>query len=208
MSRWFYCSVLSLFLTLPLAAQGAPSCKKIFRLSVEQILAKDHNNNNEMRYTILKKNEGEPTVVVYLNSLTYFLEGIKEIKGIEAYTNRLLGPAIQEIIHNPNVSIVYPTNQLVSRAELLHFARPYIREAQLQGNLKPNVVMEQEILNRLKIVYVRQQQGSNILAHHLLSDPVALAEIKKIKTNNSYQKKLVRDNLGLIAKDEFLVVFP
>ncbi len=35
-----------------------------------------------------------------------------------------------------------------------------------------------------------------------------IAEIKKIKTNKSYQKKLVRDNLGLIATDEYLVVFP
>lgn len=35
-----------------------------------------------------------------------------------------------------------------------------------------------------------------------------IAEIKKIKTNPSYQKKLVRDHLGLIASDEYLVVFP
>lgn len=35
-----------------------------------------------------------------------------------------------------------------------------------------------------------------------------IAEIKKIKSNPGYQKKLVRDNLGLIAADEYLVVFP
>ncbi len=33
-------------------------------------------------------------------------------------------------------------------------------------------------------------------------------EIEKIKLNKSYQKKLVRDNLGFIAKDEYLILFP
>jgi cell division protein FtsB len=33
-------------------------------------------------------------------------------------------------------------------------------------------------------------------------------EINKIKKNKSYQKKLVRDNLGFIAKDEYLILFP
>lgn len=42
----------------------------------------------------------------------------------------------------------------------------------------------------------------------ILQNKEILAEIKKIKTNNTYQKKLVRDNLGLIATDEYLVVFP
>ena len=35
-----------------------------------------------------------------------------------------------------------------------------------------------------------------------------LDEIKKIKSSRSYQKKLVRDHLGYISKDEFLVLFP
>ncbi|MDD0853840.1 septum formation initiator family protein [Halobacteriovorax sp. GB3] len=33
-------------------------------------------------------------------------------------------------------------------------------------------------------------------------------EIEKIKSNKKYQKKIVRDNLGFIARDEFLVLFP
>ncbi len=33
-------------------------------------------------------------------------------------------------------------------------------------------------------------------------------EIKKIGSNSMYQKKLVRDNLGFIAKDEYLILFP
>lgn len=33
-------------------------------------------------------------------------------------------------------------------------------------------------------------------------------EIKKIGKNSMYQKKLVRDNLGFIAKDEYLILFP
>jgi cell division protein FtsB len=33
-------------------------------------------------------------------------------------------------------------------------------------------------------------------------------EIKKISTNSTYQKKLVRDNLGFIARDEYLILFP
>lgn len=32
--------------------------------------------------------------------------------------------------------------------------------------------------------------------------------IKKIRTNPRYQRKLVRDNLGFIAKDEYLILFP
>jgi cell division protein FtsB len=34
-----------------------------------------------------------------------------------------------------------------------------------------------------------------------------LKEIKKIRSSKSYQKKLVRDHLGFIAKDEFLILF-
>lgn len=33
-------------------------------------------------------------------------------------------------------------------------------------------------------------------------------EIKKIKSNSRYQKKLVRDNLGFIASDEYVILFP
>ena len=33
-------------------------------------------------------------------------------------------------------------------------------------------------------------------------------EIKKIGSNSTYQKKLVRDNLGFIARDEYLILFP
>ncbi|PIK16550.1 hypothetical protein [Halobacteriovorax sp. JY17] len=33
-------------------------------------------------------------------------------------------------------------------------------------------------------------------------------EIKKIGKNSMYQKKLVRDNLGFIARDEYLILFP
>jgi len=34
-----------------------------------------------------------------------------------------------------------------------------------------------------------------------------LKEIKKIRSSKGYQKKLVRDHLGFIAKDEFLILF-
>jgi len=33
-------------------------------------------------------------------------------------------------------------------------------------------------------------------------------EIQEIRTNQKYQKKLVRDHLGFIAKDEYLILFP
>lgn len=33
-------------------------------------------------------------------------------------------------------------------------------------------------------------------------------EIELIKDDSNYQKKIVRDNLGMIAKDEFLILFP
>jgi len=33
-------------------------------------------------------------------------------------------------------------------------------------------------------------------------------EIQEIKSNKRYQKKLVRDHLGFIAKDEYLILFP
>lgn len=43
---------------------------------------------------------------------------------------------------------------------------------------------------------------------NLKSENVSMAsEIKKIKTNSSYQKKLAREHLGVIAKDEYLVLF-
>ena len=33
-------------------------------------------------------------------------------------------------------------------------------------------------------------------------------EIERMRSDSGYQKKLVRDNLGFIASDEFLVLFP
>ena len=33
-------------------------------------------------------------------------------------------------------------------------------------------------------------------------------EIERMQTDTAYQKKLVRDNLGFIAADEFLILFP
>jgi len=35
-----------------------------------------------------------------------------------------------------------------------------------------------------------------------------VSEIEKMQTDAAYQKKLVRDNLGFIEKDEFLILFP
>ncbi len=35
-----------------------------------------------------------------------------------------------------------------------------------------------------------------------------VSEIEKMQTDAAFQKKLVRDNLGFIAKDEFLILFP
>jgi cell division protein FtsB len=37
---------------------------------------------------------------------------------------------------------------------------------------------------------------------------ILVREIERMKTDFSFQKKLVRDNLGFIAADEFLVLFP
>lgn len=43
----------------------------------------------------------------------------------------------------------------------------------------------------------------------VIEDNKSLAiEIKKISANSTYQKKLVRDNLGFIARDEYLILFP
>ena len=52
------------------------------------------------------------------------------------------------------------------------------------------------------------EQKQNEYSKIIKQNKEILTEIKKIKTNKSYQKKLVRDNLGLIATDEYLVVFP
>lgn len=40
-----------------------------------------------------------------------------------------------------------------------------------------------------------------------LENAELIQEINKIKTSPSYQKKLARDHLGVIAKDEYLVLF-
>jgi cell division protein FtsB len=55
-----------------------------------------------------------------------------------------------------------------------------------------------------KEVLVRKEQALERL-HTENKDLVA--EIEKIKTNASYQKKIVRHHLGHIAKDEYLVLF-
>jgi cell division protein FtsB len=48
----------------------------------------------------------------------------------------------------------------------------------------------------------------NIILTQLRSENLSLQqEISKIKNNSKYQKKLARDNLGLIEADEYLVLF-
>ncbi|RZF22504.1 hypothetical protein DAY19_01670 [Halobacteriovorax vibrionivorans] len=45
---------------------------------------------------------------------------------------------------------------------------------------------------------------------HLLKEENAglMKELELIRTNNKYKKKLVRDHLGYIARDEYLILFP
>jgi cell division protein FtsB len=41
------------------------------------------------------------------------------------------------------------------------------------------------------------------------SENMALTrEISRMQSDTGYQKKIVRDNLGFIAQDEFLILFP
>lgn len=52
-------------------------------------------------------------------------------------------------------------------------------------------------------------EDKNYERERIIKDNKNLAlEIKKIGNNSSYQKKLVRDNLGFIARDEYLILFP
>lgn len=55
-----------------------------------------------------------------------------------------------------------------------------------------------------KIVIERQNELKDIKDENMQ----LVLEIEKMKTDISYQKKLVRDNLGFIASDEYLVLFP
>lgn len=52
-------------------------------------------------------------------------------------------------------------------------------------------------------------QKNNMGLKQLLQENIALSEnIIAIQYDKTYQKKLVRDHLGFISKDEFLILFP
>lgn len=59
--------------------------------------------------------------------------------------------------------------------------------------------------------YQRQAQMENKIHEHksiMADNENLLEEIEKIKTSEKYQKTLVRDHLGYIANDEYLILFP
>jgi cell division protein FtsB len=56
--------------------------------------------------------------------------------------------------------------------------------------------MNQTLENRENDLLMLRQENADLIG-----------EIHKIKTSPSYQKKLARDHLGVIAKDEYLILF-
>lgn len=68
------------------------------------------------------------------------------------------------------------------------------------------VFMERGIIDYYRQEGVLQDQKRNL--EMLYTENVNLnTEIHQIKTNEAYQKKMARDHLGVIAKDEFLILF-
>ena len=56
---------------------------------------------------------------------------------------------------------------------------------------------------RKEVLESKVQENQKIVKRN----KVLLKEIEKIRTNSQYQKKLVRDHLGFIAADEYLILF-
>lgn len=51
------------------------------------------------------------------------------------------------------------------------------------------------------------QERNDYLYQLKIENQDVIKEMKKIKTNEMYKKKLVRDRLGFISADEFLILF-
>lgn len=77
------------------------------------------------------------------------------------------------------------------------FAFLILRLVFMQGGVIDFYKMRESIAGKEHELALLEQDNANIQN-----------EIKKIKSDASYQKQLARENLGVIARDEFLVVFP
>lgn len=69
------------------------------------------------------------------------------------------------------------------------------------------VSMDQGVIDFVKMEN-RLSARENILKEIQLENKDLMNEIDLIKNNPAYQKKLVRDHLGAISSDEFLILFP
>lgn len=68
------------------------------------------------------------------------------------------------------------------------------------------IFMESGILDYQNMNHVMEEKAK-VLVSLRQENADLLKEIKKIKTSSSYQKKMARDHLGVIAPDEYLIVF-
>lgn len=69
------------------------------------------------------------------------------------------------------------------------------------------VFMDQGVIDFVKMEN-RLSTRENVLKEIQLENKDLMNEIDLIKNNPAYQKKLVRDHLGAISSDEFLILFP
>lgn len=68
------------------------------------------------------------------------------------------------------------------------------------------IFAENGVLDYFKMEKILTGKSEELSAHKT-ENFALMEEIEKIQNNASYQKKLVRDNLGFVAQDEYLILF-
>lgn len=174
-----------------LETQAALSCRDIFsptRSKISASVLNEENNRGRLQARVAQQMEGAPTTIIVLNSLTYNLQGVRRIKGVEYYAARYLGPAVLEVINNPNVRVIYPTIYKISRAEILHYAEPYIQETLAKSPESSRKNLEEDILNRFQVVQV-SKGTKGWLAERLLEDSQLIETLKQqVQNRNAYMQ--------------------
>ncbi len=119
-----------------------------------------------------------------------------------------IGQAIEYILpkKNKRSSASYSSRRLVGREKyvdyLAKFGWAFCLFLFLRLIFADRGVMD--YYKRMEVLEERKQVAASILKEN----DSFMREISKIKSDRAYQKKLVRDGLGFIAKDEFLILFP
>ncbi len=120
-------------------------------------------------------------------------------------------------------SIEYKTRKSPARPDNVEFIEPNFYRQTLKNDLKTKIIKYSLLLVILGlgirmtfmdggILELKEKKNlvtskSKLLKKISLENSELKSEILKIRKDNKYQRKLARDHLGVIAEDEFVILF-